>query len=223
MFVVMPAKADIQALNGVARLARDLKSYLRVESPAISFSIRCRRHNNSDMKDYKYLASRDNEQPQGQSPEKENMNYLARPAWLNQWWQIGIAVLLPVIFVLAYLKGHQYFSSENLRVVYVVIVAVFVYLVAVVIYRRYSWAYTIDSETIESREGLIARKVKSIRIQDLRNINVNQSLWQRIVGVGDVEFSSAGGSGIEVVFRGVDKPLQVKQLAQRRQGKSPGD
>lgn len=174
------------------------------------------------MKDYKYLASRDKEQPQGQSPEKASMNYIARPAWLNQWWQIGILFLMPVVFVLAYLKGHQYFSSENLRVVYVAIVAVFVYLIAVVIYRRYSWAYTIDGDTIESREGLIARKVKSIRVRDLRNINVNQSLWQRLMGVGDVEFSSAGGSGIEVVFCGVDKPLQVKQLVQRVQGKNPG-
>jgi uncharacterized membrane protein YdbT with pleckstrin-like domain len=175
------------------------------------------------MKDYKYLASRDNEQPQGQSPEKKTMNYIARPAWLNQWWQIGIMFLMPVVFVLAYLKGHQYFSTENLRVVYVVIVAVFVYLIAVVIYRRYSWAYTINGETIESREGLIARKVSSIRVRDLRNINVKQSLWQRLLGVGDVEFSSAGGSGIEVSFRGVSDPLQVKQLAQRTQGKSPGD
>jgi membrane protein YdbS with pleckstrin-like domain len=173
------------------------------------------------MKDYKYLASRNNQQPQEKSPEKETMNYIARPAWLNQWWQIGIVVLLPVVFVLAYLKGHQYFSSENLRVVYVVIAAVFVYLVIVVIYRRYSWAYTISGETIESREGLIGRKVKSIRVQDLRNINVNQSLWQRLMGVGDVEFSSAGGSGIEVTFRGVSDPLQVKSLAQRMQGNSP--
>jgi len=147
------------------------------------------------------------------------MNYIARPAWLSQWWQIGVMFLMPVVFVLAYLKGHQYFSPENLRVVYVVVVAVFVYLIAVVIYRRYSWAYSIDNETIESREGLIARKLKSIRIQDLRNINVNQTLVQRIMGVGDVEFSSAGGSGIEVTFRGVDDPLQVKTLAQRLQGR----
>ena len=175
------------------------------------------------MKDYKYLASRDNQQPPGKSPEKETMNYMARPAWVNQWWQIGVMFLMPAVFVLTYLKGDQYFSPENLRVVQVVIVGVFVYLIAVVIYRRYSWAYKIDNETIESREGIIARKVKSIRIQDLRNINVNQSLVERIMGVGDVEFSSAGGSGIEVVFRGVDKPLEVKAMAQRLQGKSMGD
>lgn len=175
------------------------------------------------MKDYKYLASRDNQQPQGKPPEKETMNYIARPAWVNQWWQIGVMILMPFVFVLALLKGQQYFSPENLRVVQVVIVAVFVYLIAMVTYRRYSWAYKIDHETIESREGLIARNVKSIRIQDLRNINVNQSLIQRIMGVGDVEFSSAGGSGIEVVFRGVNKPLEVKAMAQRLQGKSTGD
>ena len=149
------------------------------------------------------------------------MNYIARPAWLNQWWQIGVMFLMPGVFILAYLKGHQYFSPENLRVVYVVIVAVFVYLIAVVIYRRYSWMYVIDGETIESREGLIARKVCSIRVCDLRNINVKQSLWQRLMGVGDVEFSSAGGSGIEVSFRGVGDPLQVKSLAQHTQGNSP--
>ena len=173
------------------------------------------------MKDYKYLASRDNQESRGKFPEKETMNYIARPAWLNQWWQIGVMFLMPVVFVLAYLKGHQYFSPENLRVVYVVIVAVFVYLIAVVAYRRYSWAYVINGETIESREGLIARKVYSIRACDLRNINVKQSLWQRLMGVGDVEFSSAGGSGIEVTFRGVSDPLQVKSLAQHMQGKSP--
>jgi uncharacterized membrane protein YdbT with pleckstrin-like domain len=171
------------------------------------------------MKDYKYLASREDQEPQGISPEHETMNYIARPAWLNQWWQIGVMFLMPVVFILAYLKGHQYFSPENMRVVYVVIVAVFVYLFIVVIYRRFSWVYAIDNVTIESREGIIARKVKSIRIQDLRNINVNQTLVQRIMRVGDVEFSSAGGSGIEVTFRGVDDPLQVKALAQRLQGR----
>lgn len=172
------------------------------------------------MKDYKYLASRDNQKTQENFPEQKTMTYNAHPAWMNQWWQILVMFAMPVVFILAYWKGDQYFSPLNLRVAFVVIVAVFVYLIVVVIYRRYSWAYTMNNETIESREGLVARKVKSIRVQDLRNINVNQSLWQRILGVGDVEFSSAGGSGVEVVFRSVNDPLGVKALAQRLQGKA---
>jgi uncharacterized membrane protein YdbT with pleckstrin-like domain len=147
------------------------------------------------------------------------MNYKGHPAWHNQWWQIGIAAALPVLFVLAFFWGERYFSPANLRVVMVVMAAVFVYLVAVVAFRRYSWRYTIDNATIESRQGVIARKVQSIRVQDLRNINVRQNVVQRLLGVGDVEFSSAGGSGIEVVFFGVRDPMAVKALAQGAQNK----
>lgn len=147
------------------------------------------------------------------------MHYDDRPAWHNQWWQIAVAAVLPVLFVLAFFWGERYFSAPNLRVVLVVMAAVFVYLLTVVALRRYSWRYTIDDETIESRQGVIARNVQSIRIQDLRNVNVHQSLIQRLLRVGNVEFSSAGGSGIEVVFYGVSEPMTVKALAQRLQNK----
>jgi uncharacterized membrane protein YdbT with pleckstrin-like domain len=147
------------------------------------------------------------------------MNYSARPAWRNQWWQIAIAGVLPVLFILAGVAGERYFSPANLRVVLVVLAAVFVYLVAMASYRRYCWRYTIDADTIESRQGIIARKVRSIRVRDLRNINVRQSLVQRVLVVGDVEFSSAGGGDIEVAFFGVSDPMAVKALAQRLQGK----
>lgn len=145
------------------------------------------------------------------------MHYDKRPAWHNQWWQIALAAALPVLFVLAIFWGERYFSPANVRVVLVIMAAVFVYLIAVVSFRRYVWRYTIDGETIESRYGIVARKVQSIRIRDLRNINVRQSLMQRLLHVGDVEFSSAGGSGVEVVFFGVSDPMAVKTMAQHLQ------
>lgn len=146
------------------------------------------------------------------------MTYTARPEWRNQWWQIIIAAVIAVLFVVTLIGGERYFSQVSLRVVLVVLAAVFVYLLATIVYRRFSWRYTIDAVTIESRKGLIARNVQSIRIQDLRNINVSQSLVQRVLGIGNVEFSSAGGGGVEVVFFGVDDPMNVKALAQRLQG-----
>jgi len=39
MFVVMPAEAGIQVLNGIARFARDLKIYLWVADPRQVFSL----------------------------------------------------------------------------------------------------------------------------------------------------------------------------------------
>ncbi|MFP5345379.1 MAG: hypothetical protein ACLGGU_07115, partial [Gammaproteobacteria bacterium] len=67
------------------------------------------------MKDYKYLASRDNKEPAPQptrGQESVTMDYKTRPAWLNQWWQIGIMLLMPVVFAWAYLKGHEHFSPD---------------------------------------------------------------------------------------------------------------
>ncbi len=66
-------------------------------------------------------------------------------------------------------------------------------------------------ENVESHQGIIGRNVKSIRLQDLRNVNVNQSFFQRIFGIGNIEFSSAGGAGIEVLFFGILDPMKLKR------------
>lgn len=170
------------------------------------------------MKDYKYLASNNPATSSEGSPGELGVSYTARPAWRSQWWQIAITALLPAVFVLAWLWGERYFSAPNLRAAQVVIVAVFAYLTVAILYRHYVWRFRMDAENVESQEGLIARKVRSIRLRDLRNINVNQTLAQRLLGIGNVEFSSSAGSGVEVVFSKVSRPMRVKALAQRLQG-----
>jgi uncharacterized membrane protein YdbT with pleckstrin-like domain len=172
------------------------------------------------MKDYKYLASRDAEQPQAELSVLESMEYRSHPAWRNQWWRIALLVPLPVIFILAFIWGERYYSEVHLRalLVLVAVAALFGYLLAKILYHRYLWRYTVNLDNIESCRGLFGRKVRSIRLQDLRNINVNQTLAQRILGVGDVEFSSSAGSDVEVIFFGVSDPMAIKALAQRLQG-----
>lgn len=83
--------------------------------------------------------------------------------------------------------------------------------VVVLLYRHYVWRFRINNSAIESCYGIISRNIHSIRIRDLRNINVRQGILQRILGIGDVEFSSAGGAGIEVTFFGVGEPLKLKE------------
>ena len=171
------------------------------------------------MKDFKHLVTDNRTPSQDQAPKKENLSYRARPAWRNQWQKIILVLLLTVVFGWAFIRGEIYFSVPNLRVVLVVTAAVWAYLALTILYRRYAWRYSLNADNVESRQGLIARKIHSIRLRDLRNINVNQSFMQRILGVGDVEFSSSAGSEVEVVFFGVSRPMQVKNLTQRLQGR----
>lgn len=145
------------------------------------------------------------------------MNYRSRPAWRVQW----LSLLFQFILLTGLLWVFWFVIVNNpapwQRWSYLLAVFCFVVLALPILYRRYAWRYAVDNENIESRYGIIARKVQSIRIQDLRNVNVRQGFFQRIFGIGDVEFSSAGGGGVEVEFRGITSPLELKEQVQELQ------
>jgi uncharacterized membrane protein YdbT with pleckstrin-like domain len=86
------------------------------------------------------------------------------------------------------------------------------------LYRRYSRRFVITDHVIESHYGIISRNVRSVRVRDLRNINVRQSLMERILGIGNIDFSSSAGSDIEVSFQGIRGPMELKHQVQASQG-----
>lgn len=172
-------------------------------------------------RDYKYLATRAPEPAAMPSEEKSVGNdYRARPALRNQWFAILVAMLLFVLFVYLGLEGAMAGDGTNVQIVLALIGVPMLVLVAVIVYRHHAWTFTIRGDAIESCRGIIGRDVQSIRVQDLRNVNVRQTIWQRLLGVGDVEFSSAGGAGVEVTFYGVIDPLGIKDRVMRGGGQT---
>lgn len=171
-------------------------------------------------KDFKYLADRPAERAAETTDVQSAKDYRARPALRNQWLAILVAMLLFVLFVYFGVKGAAAGGGRNVQIVLALIGVPMLVLVAVIVYRYHVWTFTIRGGTIESCKGIIGRDVQSIRVQDLRNVNVRQSFFQRLFGVGDVEFSSAGGAGVEVTFYGVIDPLGVKDRVMRRDGQS---
>ena len=144
-------------------------------------------------------------------------HYYSRPAWRNQWLAVGIAFVLMVAFAVLSIRGLIIGMTEFGIAAVIGVGVLLLSLCIPIAIRKYSWLYSIDDENIESRYGIISLSVKSIRVKDLRNVNVNQSFFQRIFGLGDVEFSTAAGGGVEVVFAGVLDPMSVKYVAQNLQ------
>tara|TARA_Y100000031_G_C8109641_1_gene332833 strand:- start:53 stop:541 length:489 start_codon:yes stop_codon:yes gene_type:complete len=63
------------------------------------------------------------------------------------------------------------------------------------------------------KTGIIAKHTSEIRHSDIKNTIVNQSIQQRIFGVGSIALSSAGQSDLEIIISGIKKPQEVvKQL-----------
>ncbi|MGH8496376.1 MAG: PH domain-containing protein [Gammaproteobacteria bacterium] len=142
------------------------------------------------------------------------MHYSARPAWRNSLLRIATAFCVAAFGVVLYLTA---LADADPPVRYAVAglgILVALFLLAPGVYEHFAWRYVIADRSIECHQGILSRNVSAIRLRDLRNVNVRQSFSQRILGVGDVEFSSAGGSGVEVAFHGVVDPLGLKRRVQ---------
>ena len=69
---------------------------------------------------------------------------------------------------------------------------------------------TDDQTTL--RTGILSRNTNDVFHENVRNIQVRQSFFQRLMGVGDVGISSAGQSGVEIEVKGIPDPDRVKQI-----------
>jgi uncharacterized membrane protein YdbT with pleckstrin-like domain len=81
--------------------------------------------------------------------------------------------------------------------------------------KRIATVYTITDRRLNIKVGIIARKVQETRLQRVQNVNFSQGVYERIMQVGDVEFTTAGTDESNFVFAGVAQPEEVvKQVEQ---------
>jgi len=73
---------------------------------------------------------------------------------------------------------------------------------------RLSWRFELRGGRVSQRYGIIARNEQSVRLNDLRSIELDQSLVQRLLSIGDIAFYSAGSANAEVAFFGIQAPSQ---------------
>ena len=127
------------------------------------------------------------------------VNFSLRPAWRNYWPSLVLANGLVVAAVVLGLTGVGLPFALACGAG-----AVLVY--GYIMLQRYSWRFTIDENRISRHKGIISRNQQSIRLADLRSVELNQSLWQRLMGLGDLSFYSSGSDDAEVRFFGIHSP-----------------
>jgi uncharacterized membrane protein YdbT with pleckstrin-like domain len=75
--------------------------------------------------------------------------------------------------------------------------------------KRVATTYTISDQRLNIKRGIVARKVQETRLGRVQNVNFNQGVYQRVMQIGDVEFTTAGTEESNFVFAGVGQPEQV--------------
>jgi uncharacterized membrane protein YdbT with pleckstrin-like domain len=102
-------------------------------------------------------------------------------------------------------------ASGKVQVVWVVVavLAVFVAVAATGLVRRLRTTYTITNHRLTIQTGLVSRELHETRLERIQNVNSQQSMLERLLGVGTVDFDTAGSASFDFSFRGVAHPRRI--------------
>jgi uncharacterized membrane protein YdbT with pleckstrin-like domain len=118
---------------------------------------------------------------------------------------LAIAVVIGAIPLLA--------ASTVMGVLAFVVVMALVIVVGLII--RMATDYTITTERLHIRTGILAKHVQQTSIDRVQNVNTEQSLLDRVLRVGKVDFDTAGTDDSDFTFVGVAGPEAIVAAVDR--------
>ncbi len=130
---------------------------------------------------------------------------MSRQHWsvVVPWIVAGILVLIAGIVVLvlvpATVGGH---STKTPRLIAGIVLVVAVILWTGLHYLRWRLlTYLLTDRRIMVESGVLSRTTESITLDRIQNTVIKRPLGDRMIGAGDIEISSAGRDGVEVLHR----------------------
>jgi uncharacterized membrane protein YdbT with pleckstrin-like domain len=96
-----------------------------------------------------------------------------------------------------------------------VVLVVFVVLIAIGQIRRLQTTYSITNRRLTIETGLVARELHQTRLERVQNVNSTQTLLDRLLGIGTVNFDTAAEAEFDFSFRGVGDPRSIVRTVDR--------
>jgi uncharacterized membrane protein YdbT with pleckstrin-like domain len=86
--------------------------------------------------------------------------------------------------------------------------------------KRQTTRYLVTDRRIHIRTGIMSRNERTTHVDRVQNVNLRQSIVQRMLGIGDVDWDTAGtdAADADFTFRGVDDPSSLVRSADRYYG-----
>ena len=72
--------------------------------------------------------------------------------------------------------------------------------------KRVATTTSVSTQRLHIRRGLLAKRVQQTRIDRVQNVNTDQSLLERVLRIGTVDFDTAGTDDSDFTFAGDRQP-----------------
>jgi uncharacterized membrane protein YdbT with pleckstrin-like domain len=136
-------------------------------------------------------------------------------------WRSILGFYLKGLLVVAVAGGVTYLIDDGLTPV--IVAAALVLVVVIGFVKRIATTYTITNQRLRIRRGIVARKVQQTRLERVQNVNTEQSVLERVLQVGTVDFDTAGTTDADFSFRGVSQPEKVVAAVDEAQREHAAD
>ncbi|HET8639628.1 MAG TPA: PH domain-containing protein [Solirubrobacterales bacterium] len=111
------------------------------------------------------------------------------------------------------------FDASGVTVFLIVLVLIGI-TVLVGFVKRVATTYTITNRRLNIKRGIVSREIQETRLERVQNVNYRQTVYQRIMQIGDVDFDTAATDDYNFVFAGVADPGDVVHRVDQATGTS---
>jgi len=135
--------------------------------------------------------------------EGEQVIFEGHPSWraILGFYLKGLIVAIIAGVIAKFVSGTG--------AVFGVVLVILVLTVLIGFIKRVATVYTITNRRLNIKRGILSREIKETRLERVQNVNFNQSVFQRVMQIGDVDFDTAGSGDYDFVFNGVAQPQDV--------------
>ncbi|HVX31977.1 MAG TPA: PH domain-containing protein [Solirubrobacterales bacterium] len=145
--------------------------------------------------------------------EGEQIIFQGHPSWraILGFYLKGVAIAIVLGIVAALLSGAA--------TVFVVVLVVLALTLLIGFLKRWATVYTITTRRLNIRRGIVSREIQETRLERVQNVNTSQSVYQRLMRIGDVDFDTAASGGdYDFIFYGVADPEDVVHAVDQATG-----
>jgi uncharacterized membrane protein YdbT with pleckstrin-like domain len=124
-------------------------------------------------------------------------------------WRAILGFYLKGILVAAVLGAIAKLVGAGSGTVFLIVLVAIALTVLIGFVKRVATTYTITDRRLNIKRGIVSREVQETRLERVQNVNYRQSVYQRIMQIGDVDFDTAASDDYNFVFAGVAEPAEV--------------
>lgn len=146
------------------------------------------------------------------SPRPEARREYALSRILQSWWRFAGALIVALV-LLALAIRDLYPGGSGPRASLLFVLALLLLARAALIRNSTNWSLT--SERLIERRGILATRRRELELADIRSVEVDRRLLQRLIGLGNVVVASAASSDFMIRLEWISDPEKVAETVRQ--------